>query len=178
MAFSESNWTLANVFASSVLPTPVGPTKRTESVPLIVGFAKAVELISNFRQRRTGALARHGREFWNKRIGDLRDHLWRKLKKITPAVELNGDLQNSLPNILSVYFPNYLAEELLTKFDLAGLAASSGSACRSRAMESSYVIEALGYSKERAKKSIRFSFGRPTTKGEIEKTLRIMRTCF
>ncbi len=83
----------------------------------------------------------------------------------------------TLPNILNVYFPGREAQFLLTKLDLAGVAASSGSACRSRAMESSYVIEALGYSKERAKSSIRFSFGRPTTMAEVQRALAIIKRC-
>ena len=82
-----------------------------------------------------------------------------------------------IPSILNVYFPYHKSEELLTKFDLAGLAASSGSACRSRALQSSYVIEALGYSKERGRRSIRFSFGRPTTKEEVKKALVVVRRC-
>ncbi len=142
-----------------------GLRSGTENVPLIVGFAKAVELAVDARDGET------------KRIGELRDSFWQELKKIVPDAELNGDLQNSLPNILNVYFPHYKAEELLTKFDLAGLAASSGSACRSRAMESSYVIEALSYPKERAKRSIRFSLGRPTTKEEVASAIEIIESC-
>ena len=57
----------------------------------------------------------------------------------------------------------------------AGLAVSAGSACRSRALESSYVIEALGYSTERARSSIRFSLGRPTTGEDIRGALAILR---
>jgi cysteine desulfurase len=79
---------------------------------------------------------------------------------------------------LNVYFPGRAAQDLLTRFDLAGLAASSGSACRSRALESSYVIEALGYSKERAKSSIRFSLGRPTTEENINAALDVIRNLF
>ncbi|MBI4059632.1 cysteine desulfurase [Candidatus Giovannonibacteria bacterium] len=150
-----------------------GLRSGTENVPSIVGFAKAAELVSN------------SRELENKRIAGLRDYFWQELKKICPDAEVNGSGGSGasylppttyyLPNILNVYFPNNLAEELLTKFDLAGLAASSGSACRSRAAESSYVVEALGFTKDRAKRSIRFSFGRPTTKEELDRASEIIR---
>mgnify|MGYP001609019784 CR=1 FL=1 len=158
-----------------------GLRSGTENVPFIVGFAKAVELVSN------------SRELENKRIGDLRDYFWSELQKIYPMAQTNTDYtQNGteggqsqsaasqhmsvfLPNIINLYFPRHKAEELLTKFDIAGLAASSGSACRSRAVESSHVIEALGFNKERAKRSIRFSFGRPTTKNELDKALEIIK---
>ncbi|HVO28621.1 MAG TPA: cysteine desulfurase family protein [Candidatus Paceibacterota bacterium] len=144
-----------------------GLRSGTENVPAIVGFAKAVELAAAARAKET------------KRIGALRDQLWHGIKKIYPKAEMNGKLEagNGLPNILNVYFPGRAAQDLLTKFDLAGLAVSSGSACRSRAMEPSYVIEALGYSKERAKASIRFSLGRPTTKADIVAALGTARRC-
>ena len=149
-----------------------GMRSGTENVPAIVGFAKAVEITETVRTKES------------KRIAILRDQLWRGIKKICPEAELNGAAKTTaaatamLPNILNIYFPGHAAQDLLTRFDLAGLAVSSGSACRSRAFESSYVIEALGYSKERAKSSIRFSLGRPTTKAEIAVTLVIVQLFF
>ena len=135
----------------------------TENVPAIVGFAKALELISLSREPE------------NKKITKLKDYFWKGIKRICPKAEINGNAPIRLTNTLNIYFPRHAAQELLARFDLAGLAASSGSACRSRAMESSYVIEALGYSKERAKSSIRFSLGRPTTKAEIDGALRVLK---
>jgi cysteine desulfurase len=143
-----------------------GLRSGTENVPAVVGFAKAAEL----------AVAVRAKE--SKRIEKLRTHFWRGIKKIYPKAELNDGESLSvqrLPSILSVYFPAHAAQDLLTKFDIAGLAASSGSACRSRAFESSYVIEALGYPKSRARSSVRFSLGRPTTAGEIAEALKIMK---
>jgi cysteine desulfurase len=135
-----------------------GLRSGTENVPAIVGFAKAVELATAMREKES------------KRIVALRDRLRRGIKKICPDAEQNSPTQ-SLPNILNVYFPKHAAQDLLTRFDLAGIAVSSGSACRSRAFEPSYVIEALGATKERAKSSIRFSLGRLTTTREIDATL-------
>lgn len=171
-----------------------GLRSGTENVPIIVGFAKATELIFSNSQ-----------EYWNKEIMKLRDYFWQGLVKICPTVEVNGPplstncesstniriyggrvesirkfaknslFVNRLPNILNVYFPGHDAQFLLTKLDLVGVAASAGSACRSRAFQPSYVIEALGYSKERAKQSVRFSFGRPTTKKEIDESINIIK---
>ncbi len=149
-----------------------GLRSGTENIPAIVGFAKAAKLSAN------------SRELADQKIRELRNELWRGIKKICPKAEINGmpffqsvatrDI-SCLPNILNVYFPGHDAQDLLTKFDLLGLAASSGSACRARATLSSYVIEALGYSKERTGSSVRFSLGRPTTKAEIAHTLRIIK---
>ena len=142
-----------------------GLRSGTENVPAIVGFAKAVELATVARAAES------------MRIAVLRDDLWGGIKKIFPNAEVNGQEENSgkLPNILNVYFPGNAAQDILTKFDLNGLSASSGSACRSRAIESSYVIEALGYGKVRARSSIRFSLGRPTTKEEVAAGLEIIK---
>ena len=140
-----------------------GLRSGTENVPAIVGFAKAVELVEA------------GREKESKHIAVLRDQFSRGIKKVFPKAEINGaSFPDSSPHILNIYFPSHDAQDILTQLDLAGIAASSGSACRSRAMESSYVIEALGYSKARARSSIRFSFGRPTTKKEIDSALRVL----
>ncbi len=136
-----------------------GLRSGTENAPAIVGFAKAVERADVARKKECT------------RVAALHRELWRGIKKIYPKTEINGDA--ALPNILNIYFPGLAAQDLLTRFDLAGLAVSSGSACRSRAMESSYVIEALGYSKERAKSSVRFSLGRPTTTGDIKGALNL-----
>ncbi|HUZ92945.1 MAG TPA: cysteine desulfurase family protein [Candidatus Paceibacterota bacterium] len=158
-----------------------GLRSGTENVPSIAGFAKTVELLRS---------PANSHELAGKKIAALRDRFWVELKKIYPKAEVNGQTANSnpqlanyrlpitdyrLPNILNVYFPDHLAEDLLAKLDLAGLAVSAGSACRSRAVESSYVLEALGYSKDRAKRSVRFSFGRPTTEGEIDRALGIVK---
>ncbi len=160
-----------------------GLRSGTENVPAIVGFAKAVELRGHLLIRT------------NERMRELRDYLWRGIRKIYPKAEINGINPTSmlpaergspegrqppisLPNILNVYFPNHAAQDLLTRFDLNGLAVSSGSACRSRAMESSYVIEALpspvSRLPSRSKSSIRFSLGRPTTKREIDAAVGII----
>lgn len=136
-----------------------GLRSGTENVPAIVGFAKSVELADAARKKEV------------RRIAALRSDLWRGIKKAHPKAEMNGVV--GLPNILNVYFPGHAAQDMLTMLDLNGLAVSSGSACRSRAMESSYVIEALGYSKDRARSSIRFSLGRPTTKAEIATVVKL-----
>ena len=140
-----------------------GVRSGTENVPGIVGFARAAELAAAAR----GKNATH--------VAALRDELWRRIKTAVPGAEINGPAGDAkAPHILNVYFPGHDAQDLLTRFDRAGLAASSGSACRSRAVESSYVIEALGYSKERAASSVRFSLGKGTKKREIVATVKIV----
>lgn len=142
-----------------------GLRSGTENVPAIVGFAKAVELAAAMREKES------------RRIAALRDRLWEGIKGIVSDAEINGpeSAQEKLPNFLNVYFPGRAAQDLLTKFDLGSLAVSVGSACRSRAAETSYVIQALGYPKKRAQSSIRFSLGRPTTGKEIEEAIKTIK---
>lgn len=136
----------------------------TENTPAIVGFAKAVQASILVRENE------------RERSAGLRDLLWSGVKEIVPDAELNGDSVNRLPNILNIYFPGHEAQDLLTKFDLNGLAVSSGSACRSRAVTTSHVLEALGHNKNRSRSSIRFSLGRPTSESEIIEALAIIKT--
>ncbi len=152
-----------------------GLRSGTENVPLIAGFAKAIEITASVRPRESV------------RIKKLRDYFWAGLKKIVPQAELNVPCVNSsenalaaqfLPHILNVYFPGVSAEHLITKLDILGVAVSSGSACRSRALEASHVIQALGFSKDRALQSIRFSFGRPTTRTFLDAALKKIKTAF
>jgi cysteine desulfurase len=148
-----------------------GLRSGTENVPAIVGFAKAMELAVEARAKET------------KRLSELRKMLWTGIKKIVPQAEINGSISmitsaSHSPHILNIYFPGYEAQDLLVKFDRAGVAVSSGSACRSRAIEPSYVLEALGFSKERATSSIRFSFGRQTTKADIAKATKLFGSIF
>ncbi|MDP3015209.1 MAG: cysteine desulfurase family protein [bacterium] len=140
----------------------------TENVAAIVGFAKAVGLISN------------SRELENKRVKKLSDYFWKELKKINPKVQINGasDVRcralgvNKLPNILNIYFPGKLSEDLLIKLDLAGVAVSGGSACSARASKPSYVLKSCGLAENRIKSSLRFSLGRFTTKAEIDEAIK------
>jgi cysteine desulfurase len=141
-----------------------GVRSGTENVPGIVGFARAAELAAAARGKNAT------------RVAALRDELWRRIKSSVPDAEINGPAGDAkAPHILNIYFPAHAAQDLLTRFDRAGLAVSSGSACRSRAVESSYVIEALGYDKVRAGSSVRFSLGKETTKREVVKAARIIK---
>lgn len=142
-----------------------GLRSGTENVAGIVGFAKAYELASAMRRKEVG------------RLHELKLHLYKGFKRIIPNVRLNGALLSgkSLPHILSLYVPGKKAEDLLLAADEAGLAISTGSACKARAIEPSYVIRALGHDVSRARASMRISLGRQSTKGEIDTALKIFK---
>lgn len=141
-----------------------GLRSGTENVPFIVGMAEAIELAAKARKKEA------------KRISCLRDYLLRGLKKIYPKVEVNGS--PDLPNILNLYFPDYPANELVTRLDIMGIAVGTGSACASRTPEASHVLRALGFSEMRAKRSIRISLGRPVSKTQIDIFLKRAKNLF
>ena len=86
-------------------------------------------------------------------------------------------IHNSLfiiPGILNVYFPEVSSADLLIKLDMAGIAVSSGSACSVRSPKPSHVLGALGLPPLRQKSSLRFSFGKFTTREEVDEALKIL----
>ncbi len=119
----------------------------------IVGFGRAC------------TLARTALENEGKRLTVLRERLWEQLRAIG-AVHLNGDGAPRVPGILNVSVEGVEGESLVT--GLAELAISTGSACNSASGEPSYVLRALGRDSQLAQSSLRFSFGRFTTRADID----------
>jgi cysteine desulfurase len=119
----------------------------------IAGFGLAMELAMSEHD------ADHGR------INTLRDQLLHGLQSISD-IELNGDVTQSVPNIINVAFHGIEGESLL--YALQDLTVSAGAACASGSDEASYVLRALGRSDQEAQSSLRFSLGRFTTATEIE----------
>jgi cysteine desulfurase len=143
-----------------------GMRSGTENVPAIVGFAKAVEMVEKNRKKESA------------RITKLRDALWAGILKIIPDAELNGSVSHRAPHIISVYVPGRPAQDTCIELDLMGVAVSPGTACSSRAAESSRVIKALGFSGDRPLSSIRFSLGRGTKPYDIRAVLKILKKRF
>lgn len=77
-------------------------------------------------------------------------------------MEVRGDQDHRLPNTVNVAFHGVDGEDLLLALDLAGIAASSGSACTAGSLEPSHVILAMGFPEADARRSVRFSFGPAT----------------
>ncbi len=137
-----------------------GLKSGTENIPGIVGLAESLKQ----------AQAKAATE--SKRLTTLRNYFWSEIKKIYPQAHLNGDLYRRLPNNLNISLPNHEGETLLYKLDKAGIAVSTGSACSETSQEPSHVLKALGLSAKLANSSLRFSFGRQTTKKELDYTLK------
>ncbi len=97
----------------------------------------------------------------------LRDYFWQRLSDAFGGrILLNGHPTLRLPSTLSVSFPGRVGAEILARLD--GVCASTGAACHSGDPKPSRVLQAMGYSAERAVGTIRFSVGRPTSRQEID----------
>ena len=129
----------------------------TLSVPLIIGFAKALEICLKYRESE------------KKYLKKLRDKLFIGIKKSHPDIILNGSMENRLTHNLNLCFPNLDAETIIMK--MKGIACSTGSACSSLNLEPSHVIKALGHSTELAHSAIRFSLGRFNSYEEIDQSI-------
>jgi len=100
------------------------------------------------------------------RLRKLRDRLFNGLVARLQHIYLNGDADRRLAGNLNLCFPGVDGEELMVR--LRDLAVSSGSACTSASIEPSYVLRALGLSKEAAHASLRLGLGRFTTEEEVD----------
>ena len=127
----------------------------TENVAAIVGMACAAEL----------AAASAGDE--PHRLIPLREQLWEGIRAAFPGAVRNSDPALSLANTLNVSFPGLDGESLLINLDLAGICASSGSACMVGSIQPSHVLLAMGVPRETAQATVRFSLGKGTVQEEI-----------
>ncbi|HEU4881709.1 MAG TPA: cysteine desulfurase family protein [Longimicrobium sp.] len=133
----------------------------TEDVASAVAFAVAAEL------------AEAEREETMARVGALRDRLEAGLCERIAGLRINAAAAPRLPTISNLSVPGADPEMLLMALDLEGIAASSGSACSSGAVEPSHVLVAMGLPAELAGPSVRFSLGRDTTAEDVERVLEV-----
>jgi cysteine desulfurase len=128
-----------------------GPQERgrragTEPVPQAVALATALELAEVEREHEAA------------RLGALRDALEAALLAI-PHTRILGRGAPRIAGTVAAVFPGLEGDSLLQALDLAGFAASSGSACSSGSLEPSHVLLAMGVPREEALGAVRFSLG-------------------
>ena len=138
-----------------------GKRATTENIPGIVGLAEAITLATQNLEEKSA------------RIAGLRDQLIDGLTAI-PYVRLNGHRTNRLPNNCNISIRFVEGEALLLRLDLAGIAASSGSACTSGSLDPSHVLLAIGLPHEIAHGSLRFSLSDTTTQEEVDYVLKTL----
>jgi len=146
-----------------------GMRSGTENIPLIVGFAKALELARKMKDKESV------------RLSKIRDEFFDSIKKLVPRVVINGDLKSRLPNNINISIPGQDGEMIVFRLDEAGIICSSASACFSGSGESLVVRKiaektnvSRGEIDLRAKSTLRFSMGKHTKMVDIKKLLKIL----
>ena len=87
---------------------------------------------------------------------------------------MNGEGAETAPHVLNVSVAGADSEALLMHLDLAGVAASSGSACSTGSVEPSHVLVAMGVPRDLALGAIRFSLGRESTSEDVDRVAEVM----
>jgi len=136
----------------------------TENVAGVVGLAKAMELAHGEMASRTA------------HYSALRDRLLAEVPERVPFTDITGPLdpERRLANSFSCCLRFVEGEAVLMALDLAGIAASSGSACTSGSLEPSHVLTAIGISEELSRGSLRVTLGKDNTPAEIDRFLDVL----
>ena len=134
----------------------------TENVAGIVGMAEALtEQIESLESEQM-------------RLKYLSDKLIDGILSAVPDCQLTGHPTERLPGIVSFLIESVSPDELLAILDMQGVAASAGSACTAGSNEPSHVLKAMGLLDGRRCAPLRLSFGRYTSKEEIERVIDIL----
>lgn len=129
----------------------------TENVASIVALGKAAEIaLDHIAEEQT-------------RVRRFRDEFEQTLLRQIPGASVNGDPINRLPNTTNLSFEGIESEGALLLLDERGICCSAGSACTTGSVHPSHVLKGMGMSNERARASLRFSFGRFNRADEASK---------
>ncbi len=141
-----------------------GMRAGTHNTAFIVGMAKALELAYDEQDERL----RH--------FAEMRDQLIQGILDRLPCAALSGHPDRRLPSHASFVLHGIDANALMMHLDMAGVAASSGSACKTGNPEPSDILLAVGYSEDEAKSGLRLSVGAQTSEDDISYALDVLET--
>ncbi|KAI4453913.1 cysteine desulfurylase family member [Holotrichia oblita] len=140
-----------------------GKRGGTVNVAGAVGLGKAIEI------------AVRDISINSKKLKTMREYFVSEITKEISDIQINGHLIQRLPGLVNVSFHFIEGESLLLLLDLNGIGVSTGSACSSGTLEQSHVLKATGLDPEFAQGSIRFSFGKSTTKDEVDYVIDVLK---
>lgn len=139
-----------------------GKRGGTINVPAVAGFGKAVEI------------AVRDMSINQQKLRSERDFFLRNLEQKVEYIHINGHPQQKVNGILNISFEMVDNESLLMLLDMEGVAVSIGSACTSNSAEPSHVLKAMGLDDDEIKSSIRISFGKNTSRSDIEYVIDVI----
>lgn len=135
-----------------------GQRSGTENLPGIAALHALFELLLDHRQQ-----VFHGSQV----LEGYRDKLLQALRQAFPTLELNHNLENSVPTTLNFSVRGVPSRDIMDVFDAANIRVSSGSACSS-GVSRSFVLDAMGLEEWKSSSAIRLSFGPATTQATID----------
>ena len=106
------------------------------------------------------------------RVRAMRDRLIGGLLSSIPDTHLNGDRERRLDGNVNIAIDGIEGESLLLMLDMAGICASSGSACESASLDPSHVLKSIGLDEKRAKGSLRLTINELNTDEDIDYILK------
>ena len=134
----------------------MGRRAGTENLAGIVGFGKAAELAkANFDNH-------------VKHCAELRNYLVERFTGEIKDTFVNGSMEHRHPGNANITFKYIEGESILLLLDYKGISVSTGSACSSKSLKPSHVLEALGVPVEMIHGTVRFTVGDFTTKEDID----------
>lgn len=134
----------------------------TENVPAIIGFAEALKLVQENREKE------------NKRLIKLRNKLIKEAIEKIPRTFLNGHPEQRLPNNVNLLILDIEGEALLLHLDELGIEVSTGSACNSQSLAPSHVLLATGLPHAAVHGSVRITLGHKTEEEDIDYLLKVL----
>jgi cysteine desulfurase len=132
-----------------------GQRSGTENVVQSIGFAKALTLVQDKREKEVIRLQKLQKIFFD------------ELEKQIPQVVINGSLKHRMPNNIHITIPGQDNERLLMSLDEQGIMCATGSACSASKEEASHVLKALGLPESAARSSLRFTLGQQTSMADV-----------
>jgi cysteine desulfurase len=139
-----------------------GKRAGTQNVSSIVALGKACEIAAQYLDHEATE------------VRAMRDTFEEGLLQRISFAQVNGDRANRLPNTSNLAFEGLESEAVLMLLDQAGICCSSGSACTTGSIHPSHVLKAMGFSDDRARASLRFSFGRFNQRDEVSRALDLV----
>lgn len=139
-----------------------GKRAGTQNVAGIVALGKACEIAGRFMEHEATV------------VRGLRDAFESGVLPRIECARVNGDREHRLPNTSNLAFDGIDSEGALMLLDQHRICCSSGSACTTGSVHASHVLKAMGFSDDRARASLRFSFSRFNSAAEVEHALEVL----
>lgn len=171
-----------------------GMRSGTESVALAISFGEALTEVEEIKEKesiRLRALRDHFKDELKKNIPEVTfygawdEYTSNSKEERGESEEGDSELLNAkrytlksalrLPNNINCRVPGILSDEMIIRLDAKGFAVSHKSACASAESDGSYVLEALGVSRDETLQNIRITLGRSTTKADLNRLVKAVK---